>query len=98
MTRFSKIFIAALLTATLTGCGGPDNYTPKAGMAPSEIFAEACASCHGADGSGKFGFLLKVTGVDASQAQVAKHIASGGPVMPGFPNIRERNTWQISFC
>ena len=89
MTHLSRITTAALLTATLTGCSSNDDYTPKTGMAAADIFAEACESCHGAGGGGKFGFLLKVTDTDASPAKVAQHIANGGPVMSGFPNIPE---------
>ena len=89
MTHLSRITIAALLTAHLTGCGSSNGYTPRTGMSAADIFAEACESCHGAAGAGKFGFLLKVAGTDASPAKVAQHVAAGGPVMPGFPNIPE---------
>lgn len=87
MTHSTRITITAVLAAILSGCGGSDDYTPKAGMAAADIFAEACQSCHGASGGGKFGFVLKIAGTDASPAHVAQHIAEGGPVMPAFPNI-----------
>jgi len=80
--------IAAL--GLLSGCGGPDEYTPVAGMSGTDIFTVACQSCHGEAGQGKFGFLLKIAGDAHSVAEIADKVRDGGFVMPSFPNIGDK--------
>lgn len=88
----SRIKVLSLLTMSLglAACGGPREYTPATGSAAADMFAEACQSCHGESGQGKFGFLLKIAGTDASDADILAHIQDGGLIMPAFPNIGEQ--------
>lgn len=86
MKKKITVLAAALL---LTGCGGDNPYTPQAGATAETIFAEACESCHGANGAGKFGVLLRLALEDNSVEEVAAKVRSGGPVMPAFPQIDE---------
>jgi len=80
-------FVAAIVAAPLllTACGASD-YSPQAGATPETVFADACAACHGDDGSGRFG-LLKVKGTGNSEAEIVEKIVSGSTLMPAFPNI-----------
>ncbi|EGW55612.1 c-type cytochrome [Candidatus Endoriftia persephone] len=89
MTNPIRFSLVAVMAGALAGCGGANDYKPVAGSAPEQIFAEACASCHGEKGSGKFGFLLKIAGSDHEVAEIAGKIAEGGMVMPSFPEIGE---------
>ena len=70
----------------LTGCD-PNDYTPETGASAADIFASACASCHGDDGEGKLIGLLKIKGTELSQNEIAAKIAAGSDLMPAFPNI-----------
>jgi mono/diheme cytochrome c family protein len=82
----------ALAAVSLTACGDKD-YTPAAGVSAETIFAEACSSCHGEAGVGKFGLLLKLAGSDHPHpvAEVATKVTKGGHIMPAFPNIDQKN-------
>ncbi|MEW8028599.1 MAG: cytochrome c [Candidatus Thiodiazotropha sp.] len=71
----------------LTGCSDSNDFKPVAGMDGMDIYANACSSCHGENGSGKFGFLLKLTGTDANTEEIVGMIRNGGHIMPAFPNI-----------
>ena len=73
----------------LAGCGGENSYTPVAGAAPAQIYADSCAGCHGASGEGKFGLLLKLAGTTHTAANLGEKIRTGGLVMPAFVNISE---------
>lgn len=77
---------AALL---LSGCGGTNSYTPVGGAPPAQIYADACAGCHGAQGEGKFAGLLKIAGTTHAAVDLGAKIRGGGPVMPAFSNISE---------
>ncbi|RLA22261.1 MAG: cytochrome c [Gammaproteobacteria bacterium] len=82
-----KFATAAALTLTCTLAQASD-YTPAAGIPAAQIFSEACASCHGDAGSGKFGFLLKLTETTLSKEQIINRIWAGGTLMPEYPNIK----------
>lgn len=86
--RFKVVGLAAVL-GMLSGCGGPDEYKPAEGMVAKDIYIAACQSCHGENGSGKLGFLLKIAGRDYTAEEVAHKIGEGGFIMPSFPNIAE---------
>jgi mono/diheme cytochrome c family protein len=88
MKPFTKILALPLLAAALTGCGS-NEYTPAITSSPEKIYIEACQSCHGERGEGKFGVLLSIAGTDASIEKISTHIVEGGPVMPAFPNISQ---------
>lgn len=64
------------------------DYTPKPGLSGVEIFSETCASCHGAAGAGKFGFLLKLAGTELDTDAIKDKIATGSALMPKYPNIQ----------
>ncbi len=73
----------------LSGCGGTNSYTPTAGTTSAQIYAENCANCHGAQGEGKFGFLLKLAETEHSAETLGAKVRAGGPMMPAFENISE---------
>jgi len=88
MDNRKKIYATTVLGLILAGCGARE-YQPAANTAAADIFAEACQSCHGEQGSGKLGFLLKLSGTKSSANKISEHIRDGGFVMPSFPNIGE---------
>lgn len=71
----------------LAGCGGQETYAPGAETATDTMFQEACAHCHGADGAGKFGFLLGIRDTSMARAEIEALIAGGKGIMPAFPNL-----------
>ena len=77
----------AVATALLLAGCGPNDYAPQTGSSAADIFAKACASCHGDDGNGKMGMLLKVKGIDMTEAEIVDKITNGSSLMPAFPNI-----------
>jgi cytochrome c551 len=79
----------------LSGCGGTNSYTPVAGGTPAQIYADTCAGCHGAQGEGKFGALLKLAGTTHAAADLGAKIRAGGPVMPAFVNISEADATAV---
>ena len=87
MKKTAPMIVIPVLAAALAGCAGPNDYRPTEGMSAADIFSYACSSCHGENGSGKFGFLLRIAGTDSSSEEIAAIIVSGGYIMPGFPNI-----------
>jgi mono/diheme cytochrome c family protein len=90
MRRLTSIFSMLAALGLLSGCGGPDEYTPEAGISAADIFAAACQSCHGEAGQGKFGFLLKIAGDSHTAAEIADKVRDGGFIMPSFPNIGDK--------
>jgi mono/diheme cytochrome c family protein len=76
-----------LSASLLAGCSDNNNFTPVSGMDGMDIYANACVNCHGENGSGKFGFLLKLAGSDESADEIVDKIRNGGHFMPAFPNI-----------
>jgi mono/diheme cytochrome c family protein len=85
------------LSATLfAGCSENNNYTPVSGMDGMDIYANACTNCHGENGKGKFGFLLKLAGSDTSSEEIIGMIKNGGHFMPAFPNIDEQQASQLA--
>jgi mono/diheme cytochrome c family protein len=76
-----------LSASLLTGCSDSNDFTPASGMDGMDIYAKACANCHGENGSGKFGFLLKLEGSEDSAEEIVNKIRNGGHIMPAFPNI-----------
>ncbi|MCF6281095.1 MAG: cytochrome c [Candidatus Polarisedimenticolaceae bacterium] len=89
---YRKLAWVTLAALGLSACGQND-YTPATGVGAGTIFAEACASCHGAAGTGKFGFLLKLAGSEQPhlESEVAAKVINGGHIMPAFPNIDQKN-------
>jgi mono/diheme cytochrome c family protein len=92
-TRFIGI---CLIAAGLSACGGDSDYQPNAGQSPEQIFAEACASCHGEKGEGKFGFLLSVAGSDEPVEEIVGKIRQGGHMMPAFSQISEQEAAAVA--
>ena len=76
----------AVSSLLLVGCD-PNQYTPQTGASAADIFAEACAGCHGDGGEGIIIGWLKVKGTDKTENEVIAKIAAGSTFMPAFPNI-----------
>lgn len=72
---------AASTPAATSPAGSPTSTPAATGADAATLFAEDCAGCHKADGSGGFGPDL--TGED-NAAGVATKIAEGGGGMPSF--------------
>lgn len=89
MYKTTRFICASLMAAALSGCGGSNDYKPNAGMPVEQLFAEACAGCHGDNGEGKFGFLLTLAGSDTADEEFVTKIREGGVLMPAFPQISE---------
>lgn len=88
MYKTTQIIGVCLLAAGLSACSA-SRYKPADGSTPEQIFSEACASCHGDKGQGKFGFLLSVAGSETPAEEIVDKIRNGGRVMPAFPGIDE---------
>jgi len=87
MEKTTHIIAVCLLATGLGGCSGSNDFTPTQNMAPGELFAQACSSCHGENGGGKFGFLLSIAGTELPAEDIVTKIQNGGHIMPAFPNI-----------
>jgi mono/diheme cytochrome c family protein len=96
MYKTTRFIGTCLITAGLTACGGDSDFKPAAGMAPEQLFSEACANCHGEEGGGKFGFLLSVAGSDTSVDDIVSKIREGGTIMPAFPEIDESEATAVA--
>ncbi|MGD8911763.1 MAG: cytochrome c [Candidatus Thiodiazotropha sp.] len=79
-----------LTASLLTGCNESNDFTPVSGMDGMDIYASACANCHGENGTGLFGLFLKLAGSDAPAEEIVGMIQKGGHIMPAFPNIDEQ--------
>ncbi|OOV87482.1 c-type cytochrome [Oceanospirillum linum] len=88
-----KIVMALLLPASLlmTGCFYNDD-TPSGSATGKQMYTEYCASCHKANGLGKFLMGIPANATHKlSRAEVVKLIREGDPRyprMPTFPQIK----------
>lgn len=89
MHKMTQLITITGLTAILSGCGGPSDFSPAEGMSAANIYASACQSCHGENGAGKFGFLFKIAGSESSPEEMATALTEGGSIMPSFPNLSD---------
>jgi mono/diheme cytochrome c family protein len=89
MYKMSQLIAISGLTAVLSGCGGPSDFSPAEGMSAADIYASTCQSCHGENGAGKFGFLFKIVGSESSPEEMAAALTEGGSIMPSFPNLSD---------
>jgi mono/diheme cytochrome c family protein len=96
MNKTTYLSAISLLALSLSGCSDSNDFTPAEGMDGLDIFANACASCHGEKGQGKFGFLLKLAGTDGSSEEISKKIIHGGKLMPAFPNINQQQAKEVA--
>ncbi len=96
MTKTTRFFSICLIAAGLSACSGSNDYKPTADMPVEQLFAEACADCHGENGEGKFGFLLSIAGSEKPAEEIVSKIRTGGHVMPAFPNIGENEGLAIA--
>jgi len=90
-----KNLLALLLILACTTAQASD-YTPSAGLSGTQIFAETCVGCHGNAGTGKFGFLLKLTSSTLTDEEISSKITSGGSLMPAYPNIKTEQLSQLT--
>jgi mono/diheme cytochrome c family protein len=90
--------LAAMAAASLmlTACGGKESYSPEAGTAPAKMFEQACAHCHGSEGSGKFGFLLSLQGSQTPKDVMADIIRNGNGIMPAFPELSDKQIQKLA--
>jgi mono/diheme cytochrome c family protein len=95
MYKTTRLIVACLIATALSGCGNSD-YTPTTGAAADQLFAEACAGCHGDNGEGKFGFLLSIAGSEESSETIVAKIRNGGHLMPAFPQLSEEQASAIA--
>ncbi|MCU7852877.1 MAG: c-type cytochrome [Candidatus Thiodiazotropha sp. (ex Monitilora ramsayi)] len=96
MKKTTALSILAILSVSLGGCGGNNDFKATASMPVNDLFAQACAGCHGENGEGKFGILLKLAGSDDAAEEMAEKIRHGGHIMPAFPNISEAEAISIA--
>jgi mono/diheme cytochrome c family protein len=96
MKKTTYLSSVLLLALTLSGCSDSNDFKPAAGMDGLDIYANACSSCHGDGGQGKFGFLLKIAGTDESPEEISAKIINGGKWMPAFPNIDQQQAEQLA--
>ncbi|HKJ71031.1 MAG TPA: cytochrome c [Gammaproteobacteria bacterium] len=89
---------ALLLAGSLAiaGCGGQEAYAPEAGTSAASMFEQGCAHCHGAQGRGKFGFLLALQDSDLAQPDIEALIANGEGIMPAFPHLSADQRRQLA--
>jgi mono/diheme cytochrome c family protein len=95
MFKTTRLIGAGLIAAALSGCSSSD-YKPTAGLPADQLFAEACAGCHGDLGEGKLGFILAVAGTETSTPEIVTKIRQGGHLMPAFPQISESEATAIA--
>ncbi|MES9860981.1 MAG: cytochrome c [Candidatus Thiodiazotropha sp. LLP2] len=96
MNKIFYITSISLLVLALSGCSDSNNFKPVTGMDGMDIYANACSSCHGSNGQGKFGFLLKLAGTDDSTEEISEKIIKGGHIMPSFPNISQQEAEKVA--
>lgn len=80
--------MTVLMLALTSSFSFASNYTPAEGVSAAQIFSETCAACHGDAGTGKFGFMLKLTETTLSKEQIINKIWAGSTLMPEYPNIK----------
>jgi mono/diheme cytochrome c family protein len=95
MFKTTQFIGTCLVAASLSGCSNRD-FTPAENMPANQLFAEACAGCHGDNAQGKFGFLLSIAGSDLPAEEIVQKIRQGGHVMPAFPNIGETEALAVA--
>ncbi len=95
MGKTTYIAGICLLGSLVAGCSD-SNFKPVSGMDGKDIFANACSGCHGENASGKFGFLLKLAGTEATTDEIVSKIRDGGHIMPAFPNIDTQSATLVS--
>ncbi|MCG7899912.1 MAG: cytochrome c [Candidatus Thiodiazotropha lotti] len=96
MKKTTYLSGVSLLALSLSGCSDSNDFKPITGMDGMDIYANACASCHGENGQGKFGLLLKLADSEASPEEISAKIINGGQLMPAFPNISQAQAEQIA--
>ena len=94
-----RIRILATIAAgglLVAGCGGQSDYSAPEGTPAPKMFKQACAHCHGEEGTGKFGFLLGLKDSQIPADNVAHMIANGRGIMPAFPELAESQRQRLA--
>jgi len=65
-----------------------NDYQPIKGTSGAGIFANACVTCHGAEGQGSFGSFFNLTSSTLPTEAIKTIIQNGGTWMPAFANIK----------
>lgn len=65
-----------------------NEFQPVKGSSGAGTFANACVTCHGVEGVGRFGFF-KLTESTMPTEAIKTIVQNGGNWMPAFPNIKD---------
>lgn len=88
----NKKLLIALLLSLLTACSS--HYVVPAGASSSQVFQEACSSCHkGKDLPENY---FKIDAQNRNIAAISKKISHGGLMMPSFSNITGKSLQELS--
>ncbi len=86
--KMKKILCVAAAVVVLSGCSGSKDYTPAAGAAGKDIFAQACVGCHTSINETELTTFWEMTAENINAAYVSAKITQGSMRMPAFPNIK----------
>ncbi len=80
-----RLAALALVALALGGCSSTE------GLTGPDLYAQVCAGCHRADGSGAAGPAIGpgTPAVGLSDEQIANVIRVGPGAMPGFPRLTD---------
>lgn len=82
------ISVALLFSVYLLMSGETSPYTPETND-PLEVYAQACAHCHGPKGQGSGLFYPALKPEELTAEAIRKAIIEGDLLMPAFPNIND---------
>jgi len=85
LVTLCALALAACATHTATE-------TPAASTDTTALYQQNCARCHGEQGGGKFGLLMKLTQVDLTEEQIRERIRTGRGRMPAFDQLSDAQT------
>lgn len=92
VNKLNIILVVAVPALLLTACSS--HYVAPEGASASQIFAEACSSCHKSKESADIYFKIKP---DQRNIESISHkIHSGGLIMPAFTNINGNSLQALS--
>lgn len=90
-TLKQSLFVVAFISF-LAACSS--SYIVPAGASGSQIFREACSSCHKAKDSPNIFFRIKTE--NRNMATISHKISNGGLIMPAYTNIGGQHLQQLS--
>ncbi|RAL24535.1 c-type cytochrome [Thermoflavimicrobium daqui] len=104
MLKSKKLFlIVAMSTVLLAACGSNQSaktdqpgQAQEASLAPEEIYANNCSSCHGGNLEGRIGPNLEKIGGKMSKDQISKIIKDGKGSMPSQMQLSDQAREKLS--